>query len=355
MRSNGRTLIFAGLLAAMAIGVIFFRKQGILPAPHLTIKPAQVVADGYDRVVMHIETTARGTPKLSLPGSPYRAFIEEIARADRGWQAVIRAGILPGRIRVRVELPGVRPSEIEFESVLYARDSAGDGTPDFLRLDDSHDRQAFRRWFRWLAEAQYFQSPVSRPSEINDCAALIRYAYREALHVHDDAWSASAQLPLLPAFDSVTKVQYPFTPLGAGLFRIRPGPFQPSDLGSGAFAQFADAETLWRRNTHFVSRSVEAALPGDLLFFRQETGNERFHSMIYLGDSSIRKDGKRYILYHTGPTGSDPGEIRRPAVEELVRFPKAEWRPVTGNPSFLGVFRWNILRKDVHQDDPGRG
>src|SRR5215469_8910095 len=82
-------------------------------------------------------------------------------------------------------------------------DSREDGTPDFLRLDDEHDRQAFRRWFTYLAEAQYFQAPEARPAEIGDCAALIRYAYREALHVHDGAWAAAARVPVVPALDGV--------------------------------------------------------------------------------------------------------------------------------------------------------
>ena len=30
---------------------------------------------------------------------------------------------------------------------------------------------------------------------------------------------------------------------------------------------------------------------------------------------------------------------------ELLRYPQPEWRPVPGNRTFLGVFRWNILRK----------
>ena len=43
-------------------------------------------------------------------------------------------------------------------------DSFEDGTPDFLRLDDDNDRRAFRRWFTYIAEAQYFQSAaIGRP------------------------------------------------------------------------------------------------------------------------------------------------------------------------------------------------
>ena len=48
------------------------------------------------------------------------------------------------------------------------------------------------------------------------------------------------------------------------------------------------------------------ASPGDLLFFRQEADHMPFHSMIYLGESQLRPDGHRYILYHTGPTARTP-------------------------------------------------
>ena len=223
---------------------------------------------------------------------------------------------------------------------LNTNDTYEDGTPDFLRLDDEHDRDAFRRWFTWLAEAQYFQSPANRPVEISDCAALIRYAYREALRAHVSGWAEEARVPLAPSFEPVAKYQYPYTPLGASLFRVKEGSFRVSDLTSGAFAQFADARTLRRYNTHFVSREVSHALPGDLLFYRQESDTMPFHSMIYLGEGRVRQDGGRRIIYHTGPGG----EIRRLALEELIRYPEPEWRAIASNPNFLGVFRWNILR-----------
>ena len=68
--------------------------------------------------------------------------------------------------------------------MLDAGDTIGDGTPDFLRLHDPADRIAFRRWFTFLAEAQYFRGRAL-PAEIDDCAALLRFAYREALRPHD--------------------------------------------------------------------------------------------------------------------------------------------------------------------------
>jgi uncharacterized protein YfaT (DUF1175 family) len=68
-----------------------------------------------------------------------------------------------------------------------------------------------------------------------------------------------------------------------------------------------------------------------------------FHAMVYLGPSQFEPGPQRYIVYHTGPDGKDPGEIRRPSTAELMRHPKPQWRPVSGNPYFLGVYRWNIL------------
>jgi hypothetical protein len=257
-----------------------------------------------------IETPSAHAPRISLGGNSHAVTVQEVAATGDGWRAKLRVGVVPGRTMLRVEVPGAPPAEAELTTTLDSGDSAGDGTPDFLRLDDPQDQTAFRRWFTFLAEAQYFRKPSLRPVEISDCAALTRYAYREALRAHDRAWAAEAQLPLLPALESVARYRYPYTALGAALFRVREGPFRPSDLDDGAFAQFADAETLRRLNTHFVSRDAARALPGDLLFFQQESNHMPFHSMIYLGESQFAKDGARYVVYHTGPDSGGPGEIR---------------------------------------------
>jgi uncharacterized protein YfaT (DUF1175 family) len=230
---------------------------------------------------------------------------------------------------------------------LYARtpfDSFSDGTPDFLRLDRD-DERIFRRWFTFLAEAQYFQVKENRPPEIVDCAALIRYAYREALRTHDSRWAAEARVPLLQGADSIVAWHYPDARLGANLFRVAPGPYDHTDLANGAFAQFADVKTLGRYNTHRVARDLARALPGDLLLYRQESDHMPFHSMIYLGASQVSRDATRYVVYHTGPDGGDPGIIRRLSTGELAAYPEPEWRPMPTNASFLGIYRWNILRK----------
>src|SRR5208282_5228044 len=75
---------------------------------------------------------------------------------------------------------------------------------------------------------------------------------------------------------------YPHTPLGAALLRVRAGAFSAEDLTNGAFAQFADAKTLVERNAYFVGRDVRAALPGDLLFYRQFGQSSPWHSMIVI-------------------------------------------------------------------------
>jgi uncharacterized protein len=240
--------------------------------------------------------------------------------------------------------PGVSPVGVTLQIQLAVADGFGDGTPDFLRLDNSADEWAFRRWFTFLAEIQYFTPAPDRPAEIVDCSALLRYAYREALRHHDANWCDSSRLPLIPAINSVEKYSYPQTPLGANLFRLRAGPFAPSDLRNGVFGQFANAETLQKFNTFFVSRDVTRARPGDLLFYRRPAERVPFHSMIFLGHSQITGGDTNYIVYDTGPDGTKAGEIRRRSLEELLNYPNRQWQPRWTNPHFLGVFRWNILR-----------
>ena len=212
------------------------------------------------------------------------------------------------------------------------------------------DQEAFRRWFTLIAEYQALRPSEELPPEINDCAALIRYAYRNALHRHDDAWFQETQIRPMEALPSVQKYVYPHTPLSAALFRVKPGACQPADLRNGAFAEFADAKTLKNLNAYFVSRNVRRARPGDLLFYYQLEEYSPFHSMIFIGRSQWPVEGESLevddvLVYHTGPVGKKPGEMRRVRMEELLQHPSPKWRPVEGNSNFLGVYRWNILKE----------
>ncbi len=335
---------YAGLAAAafLVLAIVWAKPlhHAALP-PRVSLVPAQLIADGYDIATLAINERSTTPPRITI-GTAHAASVQEISATATGWQAQLRAGVMPAVIAVRVEFPGRPPARTQLVTTLDTADTAQDGTPDFLRLDDADDRRAFRRWFTFLAETQFFQPAEARPAEIVDCAALIRYAYREALRAHDGRWATDARLPIAPGIPSTAKYQYPFTPLAADLFRVKPGRFQPADLTASAFAQFADAKTLQLLNTHFVTRELARAQPGDLLFYRQSSGQMPFHSMIYLGESQIEKAAARYLVYHTGP---DQNQIRRPTVEELLHFPEPDWRPLADNPRFLGVYRWNILRK----------
>jgi uncharacterized protein YfaT (DUF1175 family) len=218
-------------------------------------------------------------------------------------------------------------------------DRFADGTPDFLRLTDPADQAAFRRWFVLIADQLAIRPKGQVPAEVADCASLLRYAYREALKRHDETWFVATGLEVSAPPGEVRAWQYPNTPLGAALFRVRPGPFEAGDVTNGVFAQFADARTLVEHNAFLVSRNVKAAELGDLLFYRQFGQSSPWHSIIV-----IRIGSEPGIVYDTGPDHGQPGELRRMRLAELLDHPQLQRRPVVSNPNFLGVYRWNILR-----------
>jgi uncharacterized protein YfaT (DUF1175 family) len=341
------TPMLAMLAACLLGGLVLLAATPRRPAPlQLALSAPALSANGIDTVVLTVRAPRGSLRDVRASSDAPRAVRVEAIESD-GPEArvILRAGVLPGHAAIRIDAPGAVASSVAVDSVASSADSLADGTPDFLRLGDEADRVAFRTWFTRLAEAQYFRDPSELPDEIDDCAALIRFAYRESLRRHDGAWLADMRLPASSAIPPVRKYEYPFTPLGAGLFRVRDGAFSASDASDGAFAEFADAATLRRFNTHFVTRDVRRALPGDLLFFRQSGRRMPDHAMIFVGASRFSPaDGDDWIVYHTGPSRSSPGEIRRLRLAALLAYPQAEWRPAAYNEAFLGVYRWNILR-----------
>lgn len=209
-----------------------------------------------------------------------------------------------------------------------------DDRSDSMRLNDPSDRDAFRQWFTFLADIEAYVKPDRRPAEIVDCAALLRFAYREALRNHDSQWAADAHLPLIPALPSVQQYAYPHTPLGASIFCLR----------DGRSGQFADAETIRRYNTFLVGRDVTRAEPGDLLFYFRAGRASPAHSMIFIGHSHIEQSNATFVVYDTGPDAELKGDLRRRTLEDLLHYRDTQWRPQSANPYFLGVYRWNILR-----------
>lgn len=310
----------------------------------ISLPNTQVIADGHSS--LRLQLRAKGddsearelTVKLLTENGHGQASVEGSPAT-----LVYRAGVLPGTVTMQVSGKYVSPATVTIAAVPDYSDSFGDGTPDFLRLDSVTDRQAFRHWFTAIAERQVFAGP-QLPAEINDCAALLRYSFREALRRHDAAWTKTANLGALPAAADVAKYQYPYTPVGSRLFRIQEGSFTARDLTDGTFAEFADVKTLVLSNAQFISKDVHRALPGDLIFYRQFEQQSPFHSMIFVGHSNFGP-GEDWVVYHTGPDGSWPGEMRRVQLSSLIAHPDPRWRPLPGNRNFLGVYRWNILRE----------
>lgn len=209
-----------------------------------------------------------------------------------------------------------------------------------VRLADESDRSAFRAWFVFLADAQFY-----RPTpDVADCAGLVRHAFREALREHTPEWRRRAALPAEVAFPDV-RSRPEGRASGWPLFRVSAA--TPPEL-----AEFADAYTIARFNATLVGRDTGAARPGDLLYFHQPSQSSPDHLMVFVGRSALEPDGDDWLVYHTGPSAraatagapaADPGEVRKVRLADLVRHPAPRWRPLRSNPAFIGVFRLVIL------------
>jgi len=193
-----------------------------------------------------------------------------------------------------------------------------------VRFGDPADREAFRDWFVFLADAPFYRTTA----DVTDCAGLVRHAAREAVRPHTADWYRQAALPLVPALPAVRERPEP-TPDGWPLFRV----------GPARWAEFADAQTIVRLNTHSLGRETAALRPADLLYFRQADQEFPDHLMVYVGPSRFERDGQDWIVYHTGPTSGGPGEVRKARLADLMRHPAQRWRPIPANRSFVGVFR----------------
>lgn len=200
--------------------------------------------------------------------------------------------------------------------------------PAQVRLADQSDRDAFRSWFTFLADAQFY-----RPTpDVADCAGLVRHAAREALKAHTPEWYRLAALPAAAPFADVRS-----RPAG------RPDGWPLFSVGPRRYAEFADARTIVTRNARPVGRAFDSARPGDLLYFHQGAQAAPDHLMIYVGPSRFETGARDWVVYHTGPIDGGPGEMRKTRLADLVRHPAARWRPLAHNPAFIGVFRLDWL------------
>jgi len=151
-----------------------------------------------------------------------------------------------------------------------------------------------------------------------DCAGLVRFAVAEALRSHDLTWRrANGMGGRLPPELELTAAQQDLR--------------HSWRLADGRQSAYVGALELVQENTSFVSKDVNQAQPGDLLFFDQ--GDEQ-HLMIWTN---------WYVAYHKGSSDAHDNGLRAVAVKDLMAWRDTRWQPVADNPNFLGVYRLHFL------------
>lgn len=259
---------------------------------------------------LHVGDVASATDACVVAQAPAAHAIAHVhvhgsrAAARRAWLARVASAL-------------VMASLSPYATALASSTASPD--PDALSPQQS---AAFRAWFTRIVDQQMRCGPTPRWTQ-RDCAGLVRFAVGETLKPHDSKWlRANGMTSLADASSMPPELQ-----LSASQRTIA-NRWTRVDGSTGAYAS---AIALIQRNSRFVSKDVNQALPGDLLFFDQ--GDDQ-HLMIWLD---------RYIAYHTGTvTPTDTG-LRAVAVSDLMQWKDSRWQPLDGNPNFVGVFRLDFL------------
>jgi uncharacterized protein YfaT (DUF1175 family) len=184
---------------------------------------------------------------------------------------------------------------------------------------DAEQSQHFRAWFTLIMDEQ-----VRRPSPRwvhRDCAGLVRFAVAEALADHGEKWQRANGLTpgQLPAPLELSDAQ-------------RSLRFNWRDI-DGQRKAFVTALALIQGNSQFVSKEINQAQPGDLLFFDQ--GDEQ-HLMVWMG---------QYIAYHTGTVTPHDNGLRAVTVQQLIKWKDTRWQPIGNNSNFIGLYRLDFLSR----------
>jgi uncharacterized protein YfaT (DUF1175 family) len=143
--------------------------------------------------------------------------------------------------------------------------------------------------------------------EQQDCAGLIRFAYRTAFKTLDPKR------------------------IGDGMWRD----------GRGRRVAFADAETLVSSNFSALGRDYDVVAglrSGDLLAFRQQRSADAtpmYHLMMIVRPEDRAHD-EIHLIYHPGSRGDS---VRIGSLSSLLSDAPREWQPIPENRFFLGFFR----------------
>lgn len=187
-----------------------------------------------------------------------------------------------------------------------------------VRLSQAQSR-AFQSWMLRIVSLQVERGPTPRWHH-RDCAGLVRFAVNEALAVHDARWLRANGI----ASDRRLPPELGLTPEQAAL-RNR---WTQSD---GKVGGYVSALALIQNNSRFVTRELNQAQPGDLLFFDQ---GDAQHLMVWMGAR---------IAYHTGTVAPGDDGLRTVDVQQLQNWKDTRWQPAVNNPNFIGMFRLGFL------------
>ncbi len=198
-----------------------------------------------------------------------------------------------------------------------AREGPAQASVAVTKLNFSQS-QAFRSWFVRIIKDQLTRKPDPRWYH-RDCAGLVRFGVYEALRPHSDAWlRANGQLIRdLPPEVDLNPDQ-----------RVWLNRWKREDGSSGSYVP---ALGIIQNNSDFVSKDINQARPGDLLFFDQ---GEDQHLMIWMGS---------YVAYHRGiEKGQDKG-LRTVSWQQLMNGQDTRWQTRADNPNFVGIYRLSFL------------
>ena len=305
---------------AVLLCAIFISACGAKTAIHSSVEKIPANGTGGGVVVC---TLANPDVRISLPEG--NESIEIVASEREGLsEKIYFKSTQKSGIAEFISSDGAKLSLTFYKSSI---DSDGDGFPDSAKLVTEQDRMAFVGWFVRIAESQFLRRNSFWNAHERDCAGLIRYAYREALKIHDDRWQKKSGIVIDKNLPDVERFHYPDVPiLGEKLFKVKRG-----DAGDiSTFSSFADAQTLLNYNVFFVSKNVSEARKGDLLFFHLESSDTPWHSMI------VTASGAQTLVYHTGKGDL----VKRVALSYLAG---SAFEPSEQNNRFLGVYRFHIL------------
>lgn len=140
-------------------------------------------------------------------------------------------------------------------------------------------------------------SPAWDPSQ-RDCAGFVRFLFRQA---------------------------------------VAQGPHIWKDKNGSATPYLRGQELI---SSNFSKVDLSEIATGDVLVYERhgQKVEDTWHLMVVLkAPAAFAK--KTLVIYHNGEHGPK-GEIRKVWLEDLITSPWTEWRPLSGNANFHGVYRW---------------